>query len=332
MLLDSGCAVRIRTDQITRTIPDRITESREVDNVSRSWVWCRTTSSAVTTSAERRTVVVNRTASAEVRQSSAAVGGQPPGAQRDSVGLSKGRAVERTARGLPGRLDVSATPGEVESRRDLEACVVRLSAQSRPSGALELEESFAHARLMPTQGRGDVVGLTKGGRRPQCLVVLDSEGVLVRTAVHSAPPAAGILIEVTLDAIASVEDVPWESRPRLQRWITGQGARLRRAADLARLARGKQRYLPSLQEPHEAQGPRQPRTSSQQATMRGRAHLRVAAAHHLPRHVQRANRQGIPAIIRWSAWSLHYRSCEMYCILRESFHDSSAIAVSIDKS
>ena len=135
------------------------------------------------------------------------------------MGAANRRAVGRSARRVPERLDVLEASAEVGGGRYLGAALAFVPQQARPTWLARMGGDVRRRELHAREKRGDAIGNTKRGKGSKCMVVVDGEGIPIGATIHSASPAESKLIETTLDSISHPKRGRRKLNARIQRLI-----------------------------------------------------------------------------------------------------------------
>jgi len=177
-------------------------------------------------SGDRRAMGHDRTASpttAPLAEGQATAREQSRRRRRDVLGLENGRAVARSARGIPQRVDMLATTATVGRGRHVAADVARLPRPARRAGAARLGERVHRWLVRLGEKGGSDVGKTKRGKGSKWMVVVDGTGIPVRIPVTSPSPAEVTFVDPTLKTIQVSRGGRGRPRPKLKRLIADRG-------------------------------------------------------------------------------------------------------------
>jgi transposase len=156
-------------------------------------------------SADRRAMGRDRTASsasASLTERGAAAREQPRRGRRDPLGPQDGRAVARSARRIPERIDLLAAAAPMGRGGHLVGDVAGLPRPAQRARATRLGDGLHRRLVCPGEKGGSDVGKTKRGKGSKWMVVVDGQGIPLGIHVTSAAPSEMTLVDATLRTIA----------------------------------------------------------------------------------------------------------------------------------
>jgi len=152
-----------------------------------------------------------------------ALGLQPRVFAGDFVGTAHGSSMARSARAIPGWIDLLASVAQLGRAGRMAQGMAETAVHAGPAPIAGLGRGFPGCYLHHRQKGGSAIGKTRRGKGTKCMVVVDGNGIPVGAQLASAQLAECRLAESTVATVKVPRKGRGRPRSHLQRIIADRG-------------------------------------------------------------------------------------------------------------